>query len=242
MLIDELGTSGAQISVIFLISLILISVIIYTSTRVIAPPARSYASISVAPREALASFEYSRDITGKISVLNDADAAWNTSPYVSSRHDTSSYVEGKGSTRFIIEDSFGTGLAAYRDVTGHDQLDLSDYDSVSFWIKSSADLGDGVLQLRFGQGDASNGEALNIDIPSDALDGSWHRVAASLLESKNSYDNVRAIALYATADPGAVTIWIDIIEAASTMGSGHAVKPYMKELVYTFKEEVTLAG
>ena len=210
MLINESGISGQQIAVILIASMAIPAIFTHTALSAgLLSIQKSQEAICSVPQEAPNSLKLSSSVVaGGIYQLDNADDAWIASPYVTAKPDSSSYVEGSASAYLKIGDDFTTGAIAYHDITGDTgTLDLSDCNSVSFWIKSSANLDDGVLQLRLSESDYGTGTTESLAIPSIVLDGSsWQKATVSLSGTTINYDAVRSVALYAASDPGAVTI------------------------------------
>jgi subtilisin-like proprotein convertase family protein len=79
-------------------------------------------------------------------VIETCDNVWNThSGAVFTWADPKDYVAGLYSAKQSITKAFGNGLVAYQNVA----TDLRDAKYVVFWIKSSTDQPEGVLQLVF---------------------------------------------------------------------------------------------
>jgi len=244
MLSNESGISGLQIAVILIASMAMPAVFTHTALSAgLLSIQKSQEAVCSVPQEAPNSLKLSGSVVaGGIYELNDADDAWIASPYVTAKPDLTSYVDGSASAYLKIGDDFTTGAVAYHDITGDTgTLDLSDCNSVTFWIKSSANLDDGVLQLRLSESDYGTGTTENLAIPGIVLDGSsWQKATLSLSGTTINYDAVRSVALYAATDPGAVTIWLDIIETPLALSTSNPVKPYMSELVCAAVEEAAL--
>lgn len=244
MLSNESGISGLQIAVILIASMAMPAAFTYTAFSAgLLSIQKNQEAVCSAPQEAPNSLKLSSSggVSG-IYELDDADDVWIASPYVTVKPDSTSYVEGSASANLRIGDDFTTGAVAYHDITGDTgTLDLSDCNSVTFWIKSSANLDDGVLQLRLSESDYGTGTTENLAIPGIVLDGnSWQKATVSLSGTTINYDDVKSVALYAVADPGAVTIWLDIIETPMALNTSNPVKPYMNELVCAVVEEAAL--
>jgi hypothetical protein len=244
MLINESGITGLQMAVILIASIAMPAIFTHTALSAgLFPTQKSQKAIFTAPQEEPSSLKLNGGVVaGGLYEINDADDAWAAFPYVTAKPDSTSYVEGSASAKLKISDDFTTGAVAYHDITsGTGTLDLSDCNRVTFWIKSSANLDDGILQLRFSESDYGTGTTENLAIPGIFLDGSsWQKATVSLSGTTINYDAVRSVALYAASDPGAVTIWLDIIETPAALSTSNPVKPYINELVCATVEEVAL--
>lgn len=244
MISHESGISGLQIAVILIASVAIPAVFTHTALSAgLLSIQKSKEAICSAPQEVPNSLKFSSSIAASgIYKLDNAEDVWIASPYVTAKPDSTSYVEGSASANLKIGDDFTTGAVAYHDITGDTgTLDLSDCNTLTFWIKSSANLGDGVLQLRLSESDYGTGTTENLAIPGIVLDGSsWQKATVSLSGTTINYDAVRSVALYAASDPGAVTIWLDIIETPPALSTSNPVKPYMNELFCAVVKEAAL--
>jgi hypothetical protein len=236
--------SKLQMAAAFIVSMVLTAICAQTMLAAglfsIQP---SQETVCFSMKEAPSSF-VSGDSAGTCGYyeLNDADDVWTASPYVTAKLDSTSYVEGAASANLKIEDDFTTGVVAYHDITsGPGAPDLSEGANITFWVKSSANLGDGILQLGLSESYCGTGPSESFAIPGTVLDGrSWQKAMVSLSGTAIDYDAVKSVVLYADSDPGTVTIWLDIIETKPVLSTGNPVKPNMKALVYATVEEVGL--
>ena len=165
--------------------------------------------------------------------LDDCEDIWTApSENVKVTRDTASYVEGTASTNLTVTGGI-SGVIGYYDITSNTgTLDLSDCSSVTFWIKSDTNLGDGVLQLRFSESDDGTGTTENLAIPASAFKGTnWQKVTVNLPGITANYNAVKSVALYAASDPGAVSIWLDIIETQPILSTSNQMKARTDELV-----------
>ncbi|MFH1651216.1 MAG: hypothetical protein ABID87_03820 [Chloroflexota bacterium] len=156
--------------------------------------------------------------------LADGEQPWVPGNHVMARRDAVSYVEGMSSIALDVAEPFTTGVLASLDITPESgALDLSDCESISFWIKSDTGGGSGALQIILREGGPAEGAPEKLSIPGNALDGTgWHQVTLPLSGRTERYDAVSAIALVAAEDPGPRAVWLDIIEARR---AGHQVRP-----------------
>jgi hypothetical protein len=211
-------------AIVFITAAVLTVVLAHTAfagNRIAPPEVMAYARVS--PPGSCATTVPVDDNRVERLVLNNADGPWTASPHVAARPDASHYVEGSASARFLIEEGFETGVVAYDDIRCPAKGEY-----ISFWIRSSAQLEDGVLQLRLGDDGFDSG--VGLAIPGAVLDACWHRAAIDLTGFDIEYSTARSIALYAAKDPGEVTVWLDIMEVPA----GNALPPSadrLRELV-----------
>ncbi len=178
------------------------------------------------------------ELTGSVGIdspyqLDGCEDVWTVpSNNVKVSKDTASYVEGMASTNLIVAGGI-SGLIGYYNITNSTgTLDLSNFNSVTFWIKSDTKLDNGTLQLRLSESDDGTGNTENLAIPASALDGAnWQKVTVNLSGTTVNYNAVKSVALYAASDPGAVSIWLDIIETQPILSISNQMKVLTKELV-----------
>jgi len=242
MLSNEMGVIGLQICAVVIASMAVPSVLAYTLfSPNLQSALKERISVCQAPQKAMLHLENGSAISYE---LHDADDAWTASRYVTACQDSSSYVEGSASVSLKIEDGFNTGMVAYHEIADNiGTLDLNDCDYITFWIKSSADLDDGILQLRLSDRADVASLTEGLAIPGSVLNGrSWQKVSVSLSETDIDYDAVKSIGLHAAADPGVVTIWLDIIETPPAWSTRNPVEFDLNEFVYAPIEGAMLAG
>ena len=240
MLSTNNSISGLQICMVVVVSMAVPS--IFALTVLLPAPSAKQEVLSVcrAPQRAFLPLAKGQDDTCK---LDNGDTAWETSTNVHAGVDTASYVEGVASTKLEVQDQFTTGrIARINTIDNTRALNFSDIECITFWIKSSEELDDDILQLQLF--DTSSGTAsVHIDIPGNSLNGQdWQRVSAIIPDAYAVDNNIEAIAIYATKDPGNVTIWLDVIEARIAFESQNFTKSFLNELVLNNDAEVILAS
>jgi len=240
MLSNYKSVCGLQICMVAVVSMAVPSIFVHTVLSSALPTKPEILSVCRAPQRALLPFETGK---GNICQLDNGDTAWKAFANVNAGADITSYVEGVASTKLEVKDEFTTGLIASINIVDNTRAtNLNDIECITFWIKSSEELNDDVLQFRL---IADNGgpESVNIDIPGNILGGhDWKKVSATLSGTYDVDNNIGVLALYATKDPGNVTIWLDIVEARITFRSQKAAKSCLNELVFNNKEGIVIAG
>ncbi len=90
-------------------------------------------------------------------------------------------------------------------------LDLSGYDTVEFWIKSTVALTAGQLRLRLSASASAAATTEELAIPATSA-GTWtrHQVA---LANPHSDTAIISVGLIHTSDIGAATVWLDEVRA-----------------------------
>ncbi len=149
--------------------------------------------------------------------ITDCESAWTASANVTSTASTATFREGTKSANHVIAAGFTTGLASYF-ATG--TLDLSSYQQVSFWIRSTGTHASGVFTLRLCTDTVGAVSVHTLTVP--ALTAStWTPVTVDNAGALNSA--IASVALYCASDPGAVTVNIDNIIACKASSSADSL-------------------
>jgi hypothetical protein len=159
--------------------------------------------------------ELSAALTQNIDVC---DVAWTPSANVTVAVDTTAHKQGCKASNIVIAAGFTTGLAAYK-ATG--TLDLSGYQQVSFWVRSSVILTAGVLSLRLCSDTAGVTTVNTIAIPAIPVANFWQCVTVDLAGALGA--SIQSVALYADSDPGAVSILLDNIIACKASSAADSL-------------------
>ncbi len=138
------------------------------------------------------------------------------------------FKEGEASAKMEIGGPFGTGVIAYEDLTA--PKDLTNYEAITFWIKSSVDRIFGDLQFLLDDNSGCETPWETINIPPLAKDV-WTRVSLSFSDPEKLIAIV-SMGLEATVDPGASTIWVDEVKVSTLTATGD----------YIFTITVSLTG
>lgn len=165
--------------------------------------------------------QYSKTVTlaGAVTAnIATCETAWTGSANVTQTADTSQFKEGTKSAKSVIAAGFTTGIVAYF-ATG--TLDLSAYQQVSFWFYNpSANLAASTLSLRLCSDTVGAVTVHTIAIPA-VTSAYWTPITVDLGSNMNSA--IASISLYADADPGAVTVYLDNIIACKASSSADAL-------------------
>lgn len=152
----------------------------------------------------------STKIYGGLEVDNcdDAVVAWadgSGGDVVPSRN-TTTPKDGAAFVRLTVGAGAGVELLAYHDITS---VDLSAYDSIGFWIRSSVDCASGDLKFQLDNTSACATPLENINIPA-LVANTWTWVNLPFVTPAN-LTAVISIGIYQAVDKGACTIDIDQI-------------------------------
>jgi len=142
---------------------------------------------------------------------DDNPVAWTASENVAVARETTEKKEGTASVKITIDTAFETGLIAY-----HDKAigDISAYNHVRFWIKSSITLTAGQLQFLVDDTSACASPLRTIDLPTLAAN-TWTQVLLDLRDESGKTDDLVSIAsigLKASEDFGECILYIDQID------------------------------
>ena len=146
---SERGVTGLETAIILIAFVVVASVFAFTvlSTGIFSAE-RGKETVFAALKQARGSVELKGSIVanGVVDIeLSDADTVWNASANVTATVDTTDKKVGSGAQKFVVATAFTTGLVAYEDLLS--PVDMTDRDSMSFWIKSSVNAVAGQLEL-----------------------------------------------------------------------------------------------
>lgn len=242
MLNNENGIIGLQICLIVIASVAVPPVLAYSVfTPMQSNIQKTRTSICQAPQRALLPLDTGVDVSLE---LCKAENAWTAFTDVKATSDEKRYVEGESSIRLEVDDSFKSGpIACGRATADRVSPEPSGTRSVSLWIKSDTDIADDILQFRLTGKSNNSGETGYITVPIrvTAAEG-WKRIEAYSGGSYLFQEGVETATLYAEKDPGAVTIWLDILEIQLPGKANGNYGSYLNELVYSRDTEELIAG
>ena len=143
--------------------------------------------------------------------IHNCNTVWDelVDAEVTATADDEDYAEGNTSNRFVITASAeAADILASDDITS---LDISRYDTVEFWIKSTVALTAGDLSVRLSSTASAGTATEELAVPATAADTwTFHRVTLANPESDTA---IISVGLIHTSDIGAATVWIDDIRA-----------------------------
>lgn len=128
---------------------------------------------------------------------------------VTASADGEDYASGNSANKFVLAAGLGaTDIIASDNISS---LDLSGYDTVEFWIKSTVALTAGQLRLRLSASASAAATTEELAIPATSA-GTWtrHQVA---LANPQSDTAIISVGLIHTSDIGAATVWLDEVRA-----------------------------
>jgi hypothetical protein len=142
---------------------------------------------------------------------DDCEVNWTASLDVTTALDAINYKEGANSVKITPAAVFTTGLLAYHDITS---VDISVYNHMRLWVKSSIALAAGDIQFLIDDTAACASPLKTLDIPALTA-GEWKEVFLDLGDA-SGLTAVISLGLNAAADFGACDINIDDIRAFKT--------------------------
>jgi len=165
-------------------------------------------------------------------VVDSCDSAWTAKANVTATEEGTIKKEGTASAKLVIADAFTTGLVATHDFSA---IDISGHNSISFWIRSTANINKGVLQLVYDEDAACASPSQSTDIPALKAN-TWTKVSLSLSAAAADRNAVISVGINAVSDPGAVTIYVDDIRTEmQEAGKAYYVYACDNNGVLTFK-------
>lgn len=151
---------------------------------------------------------------GVTQTITNCDSNWTAASNVTASTVTSPRREGTNAVQLAIAGAFTTGKVAHFAISS---LDLSGYQQISFWIHVSAAIAANVLQLKLCSDSSGDTPVDTIDIPAIGTAGRWFPITVDKAAALGS--SVQSVALYATSDPGIVTVVLDHIIACKDKAS-----------------------
>lgn len=161
--------------------------------------------------------------TKNISLCEDA-TGWTAATNVTLGNNTSYFNQGAKSVSLAAASAFGTGIIGYLDL-GSSGLDLSSYDAVCFYLRSTANVSAGVISFKTCSNQDGTGDVDVFDV--GALSSSTAHIIV-LKKSSGNLGTVKSICFYANSDPGTATFYIDNIFAWSQTTPLHLGTPIGK--------------
>jgi len=176
------GVTGLETAIILIAFVVVASVFAFTvlSTGIFSAE-RGKETVLAGLEQARGSVELKGSViaNGVVDiVLENADDAWNGATNVTQTIDTTDKKEGTASSDMLVATAFTTGLAAYENLPA--PLDLTNYDSISFWVKSSVSTTLGQIELVIDDTTDCASASENIDIPA-LVASTWTKVTIGML-------------------------------------------------------------
>lgn len=144
-------------------------------------------------------------------LIDDCEGGWTASANVSVSYDNNQYKSGSTSLSLSVANGFTTGKVAYRNLGT--TIDLSSYDSLTFWMWTDTVSPISGLQVRLCS-DTAGATAVNtLAIPSAMI---WSTFIPITIDTGSALgSSIKSIAIYATSDPGVVVLNFDNFSACN---------------------------
>ena len=145
----------------------------------------------------------------KSKEIHRADSAWDEAAApanVTRSVSTEDYKNG-GSNRFVVAAAFGTGLLSSKAISS---LDLSGYDYVEFWIKSTVATAAGDLQVLLDDTALAVSAIETLNVPA-LVANTWTYCRVALATPRLD-TAIISVGLNYTVDIGACTIWLNDVK------------------------------
>jgi len=165
--------------------------------------------------------DLSRTVTLTTAVTKNVylDGAWTAAANITCTTDTTNKKEGANCSSIAFGAAFTTGLAAYYPL-GSAQ-DFSAYQQLSFWIRTTAALTAGQLQIKLCS-DALGATAVDtLDVP--AVPGTGQYQVVIIDKGSALGASIQSVALYAVSDPGTPTVLLDNIIACKASSAADSL-------------------
>lgn len=176
------------------------------------------------------------DITYGAEVC-DCETAWTASANVTSTAATDAYKKGSKSAKHAIAAGFTTGLASYFNFAGKD---LTGWDQIHLWVKSSIALDAGDIQLLLDDTNACASPIETIDFPALVAD-TWTRVSLTIAVPA-SCGAIASVGLNIAVDKGACTIYLDdiraVLESTGDIADSYSGTAFMDTYIVTNYKDV----
>jgi flagellin-like protein len=147
----------------------------------------------------------------------DTPGAWTSQANVTGATESFDRKSGTAALRLTIGGLFGTGLVAYEDLGS--TVDLSAHYAGGVWLKPSADVAAGVLQLRLDDSTGCGSPLETLAIPALTAN-TWKQVRVNTADP-SALTAVACVGLSAASDPGALTLLVDQVEGPDEVQSLH---------------------
>jgi len=159
--------------------------------------------------------------TACTALIDACDSTWVAAADVTASVAATVRKEGANEVTLTIAANFATGIIGYRTLPV--ALDLSAYQQVSFWFRSSLAYADGVFKLCLCSD--SVGVTIVDEFLIPATEDAQKAIFRPYTINKGSAlgASIQSIALYAVSDPGIPILMIDNINAVKAVGSADSL-------------------
>ena len=182
---EQRGVTGLETAIILIAFVVVASVFAFTvpSTGIFSSE-RGKETVFAGLQEARGTIEPKGSVVANgltKDTLSLANAVWTAATAsTTATLDTTDKKEGTGSADLLVNQTFTTGLSAYKDLAL--AADLTDQTQVSFWIKSSTTTVKGQVELVLDENTNCGSPEAHIDVPALTAN-TWKLVTAAITQS-----------------------------------------------------------
>ena len=149
-------------------------------------------------------------------LIDECESAWTGSTNITSSTDgLFNYRSGSAALAITFGSAFTTGKAAYKDLGGSN--DYSGYQGITFWLKTTVAIAASTLSMRLCSDTTGDTTVDTLVIPAISQINQWVPIWIDTAGALGSA--IQSIALYADADPGTPTVYIDNISTTKAAGN-----------------------
>ena len=163
---SQRGVTGLETAIILIAFVVVASVFAFTvlSTGIFSAE-RGKETVFAALKQARGSVELKSSViaNGVPDLAMYNDSAWVASSNVTATADATDKKEGTDSSDLLVATAFTTGLIAYENISP--AIDMSSYDSIQFWMKSTVTTSATQLDLIIDDSTGCGSPSETIDIP-----------------------------------------------------------------------------
>lgn len=152
--------------------------------------------------------------------IDTCDTTWTAvGTNVTQSTNTNIRKHGTGDLQLTLAAAFSTGKVAYK--TFGAPLDLSAFQQVSFWFRASTTPAANTLELRLCSDTLGDVPVHVIPLTEFTVGGTWRAIVKDFGAALSS--SIASISVYASADPGTLTLYLDNIVACKASSSADAL-------------------
>ncbi len=180
---SQKGVTGLETAIILIAVVVVASVFAFTvlSTGIFSAE-RGKETVFAALKQARGSVELKSTViaNGVADLTLYNDSAWVAETNVTATADATDKKEGTDSSDLLVATAFTTGLAAYENISP--ALDISSYDSIQLWIKSTVTTAATQLDLVIDDSTGCGSASETIDLPVLTAN-TWKLVTVGITDS-----------------------------------------------------------
>jgi hypothetical protein len=150
--------------------------------------------------------------------VDNCETAWTGATNVTSTAQATTYRQGTNALSLVIATAFTTGLIAYKALSN---VDLSSYQQLSFWIRPGNAAAANTVSLKLCSDGLGVTALATLTIPYSMTANTWHPITIDTAGALPS--GINSISLNTSADPGAVSYFLDHVIACQASSSADSL-------------------